>query len=227
MYTKFEKITEDLLKVLQMHTTFGSLRREIGAKEFHMEPITSSVPKLYYVLEDAEKDIWSVHAVDSEVAEFLLYKDAGIDPSEGGDEPTPEPDPDFKASVLARDSGNTGGDECVSSVEGSNIIFTGSIDWYPADEGLGRTAGNRVGLMITPDPETLAAYPDVKIEIAGQTYGKEVFEEYPNYEPKNTLYYYPLVTVAGQEFSVKITWDADHIELFHALIDPGCVLKSE
>jgi hypothetical protein len=57
---------------------------------------------------------------------------------------------------LERDPGNTGGDDLVyryGSTPDTIVFESGEIKWYPADETLGRAAGNRGGVQISAPAE--------------------------------------------------------------------------
>lgn len=129
-------------------------------------------------------------------------------------------------SKIMRDPGNTGGSECYDEVnEAQNsIMFTGKIDWYDEDEGLGRAAGNRVGVMIKfPDDITDDQLDTLKIHIAGKVYGKDALDEH---EGKKVLWYYPLVKSSEDSFMVKLVWGNEiNNQIFWIFISPTTELK--
>ena len=130
-------------------------------------------------------------------------------------------------SKIMRDPGNTGGDECIDNInEAENaIMFTGKIDWYEKDEGLGRIAGNRVGVMIKfPEDVTEEQLNSLRIHIAGKVYGKDALDEH---EGKKVLWYYPLVKSSEDSFKVKLVWgkETDN-QIFWIFISPTTELKA-
>lgn len=129
-------------------------------------------------------------------------------------------------SEIMRDPGNTGGNECVDEVnEAKNaIMFTGKIDWYEEDKGLGRIAGNRVGVMIKfPDEVTEEQLNTLKIHIAGKVYGKDSLDEH---EGKKVLWYYPLVKSNEDSFKVSLVWGEEtNNQDFWIFISPTTELK--
>lgn len=129
-------------------------------------------------------------------------------------------------SEIMRDPGNTGGNECVDEVnEAKNaIMFTGKIDWYEEDKGLGRIAGNRVGVMIKfPDEVTEEQLNTLKIHIAGKVYGKDALDEH---EGKKVLWYYPLVKSNEDSFKVSLVWGEEtNNQDFWIFISPTTELK--
>lgn len=124
-------------------------------------------------------------------------------------------------SKIMRDPGNTGGKECFDEVDasGKNIMFTGKIDYYDADESLGRTAGNRVGVMIQfPENVTDDDLATLKIHIAGKTYDQTALDEH---EGKKVLWYYPLVKSSEASYRVYLTWGEPTLnEMFNIMISP-------
>lgn len=127
-------------------------------------------------------------------------------------------------SIISRDPGNVGGDECFDDVDESlhNIMFSGKIEWYDKDESLGRTAGNRVGVMIRfPESVTEDQLNTVRFHIAGKVYDKSVLDEH---EGKKVLWYYPLVKGSEDQFQVKVEWTPTMYEIFNIMISPTSVL---
>jgi hypothetical protein len=125
-----------------------------------------------------------------------------------------EPVPLVSGSI-AWDPGKTGGTGLDVKVEGNTITFKGEIEWYPADESLGRTAGNRVGVEIIP-PEGFDA-KDAKVKIGGKeyTFGEDRF------------FWYPLVTSVGQEFTATVEWNSDSTQVFTVKIADEATLEAE
>lgn len=225
-YKKYTEVTEELIDTLDIHITYSSLRRDCSmAKWIGEEAGTDSIFKLYYVTyvdEPTECD-WEVHACEDEITAFLLRQSAG-------DAPEPEPDPEFKKSLINWDPGKVGGaDLTVTKADNdTRIIFSGEIAYYPEDEELNRPAGNQVGVTIEPGEGMLEKYPGVQVKIGNSIYGAEVFNEYQElgYQPMPAIYYYPLIKVAGQSNPVEITWDATHKEVFHIDITPESTLAT-
>lgn len=124
-------------------------------------------------------------------------------------------------SKIMRDPGNTGGKSCFDEVDasGKNIMFTGKIDWYSEDTGLGRIAGNRVGVMIKfPDNVTDEDLEKLRIHIAGKVYDQTALDEH---EGKKVLWYYPLVKSSESSYRVYLTWGEPTLnEMFNIFISP-------
>lgn len=211
-----DKLTEDVIKSMIIHQTLSSLRRA-GSVSPYIQRVEGnlSIPTLFYIKgsRNPDENDWTIHALMTDVNKFLLADYVNSEhPTEGPtedptEEPTEQPtEPSFEHSSINWDPGKTGGENLQIIKDGGIFTFNGNIKWYPEDKALNRSAGNRVGVVITPAKGMLEKYPNVKVEISGKTYGKEVFNEYPSYEPKNSLYYYPLIKVAGQECPVNITW---------------------
>lgn len=209
-----DKLTEDVVNSIVIHQTISSLRRAGSTSPFIQKVEGNlSIPTLYYIKgsKDPNEQDWTIHALQSDVSKFLLADYVNTEnPTE---EPTEEPtDPaPFEKSSINWDPGKTGGEDLRIFKDGGIIAFSGNIKWYPEDKALNRAAGNRVGVVITPAKGMIDKYPDVKVEIGNAVYGKEIFNKYPDYEPKNSLYYYPLIKVVGQENPVRIKW-AEGIE---------------
>lgn len=213
-----DKLTEDVVNSIVIHQTISSLRRAGSTSPFIQKVEGNlSIPTLYYIKgsKDPNEQDWTIHALQSDVIKFLLadYVNTENPTEEPTEEPTEKPtDPaPFEKSSINWDPGKTGGEDLRIFKDGGIIAFSGNIKWYPEDKGLNRAAGNRVGVVITPAEGMIDKYPDVKVEIGNAVYGKEIFNEYPDYELKNSLYYYPLIKVVGQENPVRIKW-AEGIE---------------
>lgn len=131
-------------------------------------------------------------------------------------------------SKITRDPGMTGGKECKHEInEAQNaIMFSGKIDWYAADESLGRIAGNRVGVMIQfPEDITEEQLEGLRIHIAGNVYDKAALDEH---EGKKVLWYYPLVKSSEDAFRVKLVWGEEtNNQLFWIFVSPTTELKAE
>ena len=130
-------------------------------------------------------------------------------------------------STITRDPGNTGGSECYHEVNEAkdSIMFTGKIDWYDEDEGLGRSAGNRVGVMIQFPEDAEDKLDDLKIHIAGKVYGKDALDEH---EGKKVLWYYPLVKSNEDSFMIKLVWGEEiNNQILWVFISPTTELKTK
>lgn len=129
-------------------------------------------------------------------------------------------------SKIMRDPSSVGGEECMHNINGAQdaIMFTGKIDWYEADESLGRIAGNRVGTMIQfPEDITDEMLDSLRIKIAGKVYDKSALDEH---EGKKVLWYYPLVKSNEDEFKVTLVWGEEtNSQDFYIFISPTSVLK--
>ena len=129
----------------------------------------------------------------------------------------------LERSKFSQDPSKVGGEDCVAKMVGkTKIVFGGKVDWYPEDKGLGRAAGNRVGVQITPSL-SLDEYPDVKVTIAGKVYDKSVFSDGDD----NSIWYYPLITKDSKLFTVEIDWNGEDVEKFVIEITPGTYIKTK
>lgn len=146
------------------------------------------------------------------------------------------------SSTIERDPGNTGGADTTVRQEGNTIVFGGKIDYYKADESVGRMeAGNRVGVKITaPAGLTTESAPDVRISILPENgeareLGREALDSAGGEDA--FFYYYPLVTGANQQYAVTVDWDGDgglyaeesfSVQVQDAVLIPGpTVLKQD
>lgn len=116
----------------------------------------------------------------------------------------------YTPSVLSRDPSSVGGSGSVSEINGNTITFEGTIDWYPADEELGRAAGHRVGIMITPSVD-ITDFTNTKLIFGGKVYGESAMDEY---DGKKVFWIYPLVTSPNQYFPIEIQWNDKFTENF-------------
>ncbi|HHW25937.1 MAG TPA: hypothetical protein GXX23_01190, partial [Firmicutes bacterium] len=135
-------------------------------------------------------------------------------PTGGGGGGTVTPPTPVVSGSIAWDPAKTGGEDLTVTINGNTITFEGAIDWYPADESLGRAAGNRVGVEIIA-PEDFDA-KDAKVTIGGKeyTFGEERF------------FWYPLVTEAGQEFTATVKWSSASTQVFTVKISENSTLKT-
>jgi len=105
--------------------------------------------------------------------------------------------------TIERDPGDTGdvvgGTPLVVNVAGDTVTFSGEIAWYPADEALGRTAGNRVGVEINA-PEGFLT-PTTTFTVFGNTYNWNDVNDGDNF-----VWIYPKVTEAPQSWDIVVTW---------------------
>jgi hypothetical protein len=119
---------------------------------------------------------------------------------------------------IAWDPGKTGGELDVT-IEGNTVTFTsGKIAWYPADETLGRTAGNRVGVEITvpADFDT----KDTKVTIGEKEYTWEEIKDGDNF-----FWWYPLVTADKKEFTATVVWNENSTQVFTVVVGEGVMLE--
>lgn len=126
---------------------------------------------------------------------------------------------EFIPSIISRDPSNIGGESCISKVTGTIISFSGYVEWYPEDESLGRAAGYRVGVQITPS-ESVTDPTQSTWEFNGKTYnGADIVDT--NAEGKKVFWFYPLVTEGGKRiYEIKVTWTELGIkESFEVRID--------
>ena len=114
---------------------------------------------------------------------------------------------------ISRTPDNTGGTELTFSYdEDSHTAWFGgegeTIAYYPENAGIGRSAGNRVGITVTA-PEEITEYEGFKLTI----YDDQVYEGLtPEGKPTafdgdNYMYIYPLVSESQKEVSIKIKWN--------------------
>jgi len=109
-------------------------------------------------------------------------------------------------STIAKDAG-TGGTGTTATVDGKTITFSGNIDWYPADDTLGRTEGNRVGVKITA-PTTVTPGEAATLTFNQTTGEDKTITGWKNFsDGDNYFYFYPLVKEAGQTTTLVIKWD--------------------
>ena len=122
------------------------------------------------------------------------------------------------SGTIGRDPANTGGDlEYI--ILGDTVTFTGGeIKWYPEDPVLGRAAGNRVGVQINAPAGFDTS--GVTVTIGENTYNWEDIKDGDNY-----FWWYPLVTVAGQEFTAKVKWNESSEQTFKVVIGSGVELE--
>ena len=126
---------------------------------------------------------------------------------------------EFIPSIISRDPSNVGGESCISKVSGTIISFSGYVEWYPEDESLGRAAGYRVGVQITPS-ESVTDPTKSTWEFNGKTYnGADIVDT--NSEGKKVFWFYPLVTEGGKRiYEIKVLWTEIGIkESFEVRID--------
>ena len=125
--------------------------------------------------------------------------------------------------TIERDPGNTGdvlgGDPLDVVVAGDTVTFSGEVAWYPEDEALGRTAGNRVGVEINAPAGYNTAYTTFTINDS-EPYTWDEVNDGDNY-----VWIYPLVTEAGQSWEIVVTWVEGAEQTFTVVVDEDSTLQ--
>ncbi|MGI6359418.1 MAG: PEGA domain-containing protein [Bacillota bacterium] len=124
-------------------------------------------------------------------------------------------DEEYVTGSIAWDPGKTGGADVNVTVLDNTITFDGEIAWYPEDLGLGRAAGNRVGVEIIA-PEGFDASAAV-VTIGGNDYA---FGD-------DRFFWYPLVSAAGQEFTATVVWNSASTQVFTVKVAGTATLEEE
>lgn len=132
--------------------------------------------------------------------------------------------PEFSASIISQIKWG----EEISTVEGNKISFAGLIPWTFEDPRIGRAAGNRVGVKISPSMNA-AAFPDAVIEFRNMQDLKLPVKRYAlrdvlelNADKAYEINYWPLIKAIPFDARVDIRWvpgNADYDETFHISID--------
>jgi VCBS repeat-containing protein len=123
--------------------------------------------------------------------------------------------------TIERDPGNTGdvvgGTPLVVNVVDDTVTFSGEIAWYPADEDLGRTAGNRVGVEINA-PEGYDT-STTTFTVFGSTYTWDDVNDGDNF-----VWIYPKVTEVPQSWDIVVTWQPGVTQTFTVEVLEGSTL---
>lgn len=109
-------------------------------------------------------------------------------------------------------------------VEDNVAVFTGTIPYYKANPSVGRTEGNRVGVIITIKND-YTKYPDFKCIIDGKDRTVAYISEVT--ATPGQFSYWPLVTAPGQKFYVEFKWDYNQVERFDIKISEDAKLDDE
>ncbi len=126
-----------------------------------------------------------------------------------------------KLGTIERDPGNTGdvpgGTPLTVTQAGDTINFEGEIAYYPADDALGRTEGNRVGIEINA-PAGLDT-TNTTFTFAGNTYNWEDVADGDNF-----VWIYPKVTEVPQSWDIVVTWETGNVQTFTVNVLTGSTL---
>lgn len=193
---KYTEITDELLKILKIHLTPSSLRRDCSmADEIIEQAATEKCPRLFYV---RHKDNWEYHACETDMTKFLWKQSAG----ESGGE-TPEEPIELIHSKLAWD-GVIGGNNLVTSIVANHeghepaavecLQCDGEVAY---DETL---QGNYIGFTVTFDEEMLTEYGEPTYEAEDDRFQFIGIEN-------NVLSGYVRVDEPGQASYFKINWN--------------------
>ena len=112
-----------------------------------------------------------------------------------------------------------GGEPLVITNEHDVVTYTGEIAWYPADEALGRTAGNRVGVEINA-PAGLDT-TGTTFTVFGNTYTWDEVKDGDNF-----VWIYPLVTEVPQSWDIVVTWAEGNVQTFTVNVLTGSTLQA-
>jgi hypothetical protein len=239
------KLTPEIIDRMIIHTGVSSLRRAASNTPC-MKRIEGNekLPTLYYLkgVIDPTVNDWNIHALIMDINKYLLMDtvsssdDPEVNPDVPIDPVVPE-DIEFVRSVIRWDgiTGKTSDDIWVDPyLHGENneeLRFKDSVlAYYEASEEIGRVAGHRVGVVITPDQRMLAKYPNAKVYIEKDDKYLTVEEAFYEYEEAGftvpAFYYYPLILTPGQENVVRIIWTDELEESFPVIIEQSCVLEA-
>jgi len=112
-----------------------------------------------------------------------------------------------------------GGDPLTITNENDIVSYLGLIEWYPADELIGRTEGNRVGVEINA-PTTF--------DTTGTTF--TVFDDTYSWDDVNDgdnfVWIYPKVTEVPQEWDIVVNWGGDISQTFTVKVLEGSTLNT-
>jgi hypothetical protein len=76
--TPLTALTDADIKKITIHSTRGSLRRSAGENEMVTVQATSTMPTLYYIFRTITGGTeWEIHALASELTQYLLLKSVG------------------------------------------------------------------------------------------------------------------------------------------------------
>lgn len=113
---------------------------------------------------------------------------------------------------VERDSAMTGGSlTFVYDEQTHTATFGGEgevVAYYPADEALGRAAGNRVGVKIYA-PSEISDYSKAKLEFEGAQFTAGSFMSKVYDKTQNYFVLTPLVSENVTEFKFSVTWTQD------------------
>lgn len=108
--------------------------------------------------------------------------------------------------TIARDPGNTGGN-LNTTITNDVITFEGNIDWYEADNALGRVAGNYVGVQINKPADFDAS--NSTVTIGEDTYNWNDVKDNDDY-----IWIYPKVEAITDEITITFVWDTNNTQVF-------------
>jgi hypothetical protein len=203
------QITEDVIRIMKIHSTVSHLRRYIGDRISVLVDNIPTMPKLLYTLNlDGTKEYWELNILVEDLCKFIMVN--MFTKSE-----SPECQENKNDSVIRWDrvTGITEYGEWVEpAIIGRNIYFSGLIKYYP-----GNDPGNKVGVFIIPSTENIEKYPHVRVIIDGQVYSKEIFFcsdrcTQHDYIPK--LHAILSIDKPGDQKSIVINWDDYYQEIF-------------
>lgn len=107
-------------------------------------------------------------------------------------------------STFGRDPSNVGGPNVSVAISGNTAYVSGEIEWYPADEAVGRPAGHRVGFQVVA-PEALENPDNAVLSVDG---GETIrLKDDPNVSGNpRVFWWYPLVVETTTEHTLTINW---------------------
>ena len=128
---------------------------------------------------------------------------------------------ELPSAKIVRDDSRTGGSLSFVYDERDRIVYIGGKDEYiqfsAADDILGLSEGNRVGLKVfTPDESLDVSY--AKLEMNGVNYNANEFMEYENGNIQRFFVIKPLFSNEVKENSFKITWEEGSKEQEYKII---------
>jgi len=218
---EYHQVTPELLSILKIHVTPGSLRRDCSmASQMIEQPAEDECPRLFYALING---YWEVHAVELDLVRYLMLIDAN--------KPKPSPQP-FIRSRLRWDEiygksedhrWETPVTELVGE-RGTHLIFDGDIAYYYLEECevLPNESGNIVGFYIEFDPAMLMKYPNA------------IITNWNTYQSSNLLatlvdgrvHWGFLVSDPGEELRITIKWSEDIEESLIVMVTQNSELLS-
>lgn len=130
--------------------------------------------------------------------------------------------------ALEQDPGKTGGNLTVT-VDGATITFGGNgetVAWYAADEALGRTKGNRVGIKVSA-PTGVVVDDGFALTVGLGTASAKTYDK-TALDGDNFFYYYPLVSQDATTALFSVKWnEASALTIYKIVVAEGTTFEAE